>query len=132
MKVNFKQGIVRTKVVSNQPLFLEYDTQGYVNLIIDDVELIVTASDKTSNYLISEPVSMVNAWGPFNWDSNWGVEPANKTYYLYWDINLSSGEVSRGFTPYSCIVNQNYPAYPNVDQHWYDLTNNRMMVWSVS
>jgi hypothetical protein len=127
MKLNFRQGIVRSKLISNVPAFLEYNhNQGTVDLDISDPNLLITLAHKDVNYLIEESASVSHAWGPFVWNSQWGMEPANPSYFLYWDVNLSSGEVSRGFSPSAPMVTTNEPPTKSRGSHWYDLTKNQM------
>jgi hypothetical protein len=90
---------------------------------------VATAAYKTANYLLREPNNVPNAWGPFSWNSQWGTAPTHPVYYLYWDIDLASTLVTRGYTPFSLISSTSAPSNPSVSQHWFDLTNFVMKVW---
>ena len=133
MKLNFRQGLIKSRLLNNAPDFLQQNQNSlFVNINITSVPLIVTTSYGTTNYLIQEATSIANAWGPFQWNSYWGAQPSNVTYYLYWDINLATASISRGFTPYNPITSLSEPTLPAVDQHWYDLNTNITKVWNGS
>jgi hypothetical protein len=130
MKLNFRQGIVRAKQIAGSSVFLEYNPHhNTVDIDITDVTVLVSLSHKTSNYLHEELSSRSFAWGPFTWNSVWGVEPENVSYYLYWDINLSTGEVTRGYCPSSPIVSSREPSQKSAGNHWYDTSQNLMKVY---
>jgi hypothetical protein len=131
MRLNFRQGIVRARRASNQPDFLAINQgTGFISITITNPTLLVTAAHKDSNFLIQETVSVANAWGPFAWNPLWGNEPLNPSYYLYWDINLASGAITRGFTHSAPILRSTPPTTPSAkDTHWFDTSVNVMKVF---
>lgn len=131
MKLNFRQGIVRALQTNGNVDFLTYNpSQGTLSITILSVDVIVTASFRESNYLIQETTSQINAWGPFTWNSNWGEQPSVPNYYLYWDINLGTGQITRSYTPWPFIVATVAPTSPKIDQHWYDLNSFEIKFWN--
>lgn len=129
MRLNFRQGIVRALTVLGQPQFLEYDSIN--NAIVVDItseRLMVTAAYKSFNYLHEHRETTI-CWGPLVWNPVWGVQPSSWRYYLYWDWNRATGEVTYGYTPWARIVDSSPPAYPAIDQHWYDYSADIMRVW---
>ena len=125
MQLNFRQGL--DKAPTN---FLGYDSiHNSVDLSTANGNLLVTAAHHTKNFLIDERNTVSSAWGPLVWNNLWGVAPGTPTYFLYWDINISTGAVTRGFTPHSTIYATVPPVSPLVNQHWFDITNIVMNVW---
>lgn len=131
MKLNFRLGIVSSRDISGTPDFLEY-ASNYVSIDVTTKPVIVTALQGNSNYLIREPVSVSNAWGPLTWKPAWGAVPVNPEYVLYWDINQATGAVTRDYTRgwlFVPIVGTSAPVSPYVDQHWFDSVNNQLKYW---
>ena len=129
MRLNFRQGIIRALLVSGQPSYLEYNVvDNAVNITILSERLMVTAAYKDSNY-IHEHRETVIAWGPLEWNSAWGQQPALWKYYLYWDWNIATGQVSRGYTPWEPTHDGQQPLHPEIDQHWFDTSECVMKVW---
>lgn len=131
MRLHFRQGIARSRAVLGVPDFLTYNnTFSTVDVNITEPWLIVTAAFKDKNYLLEERANQSQSWGPFNWDSaHWGAEPSVPVYQLYWDVNLATGEVTKGFTPWAALYGTTQPANPRIDQHWFNLDENIMFVW---
>lgn len=131
MRLNFRQGLVIT-----QPTFLFYDTQyNHIDLeLIVNSSIIATACHKNRDFIIIENGDMVAAWGPMTWNLVWGAQPPTPsiTYYLYWDISLATGTITRSFTPRTPVISTFAPGSPLIDQHWFDLTNYIMNVWNGS
>ena len=120
MKLTFRQGIVRYEIDSARtPIFLRIN-HGFVDLIVNDTPTIFTIAHFEQDYLFSEPRTALNAWGPFE---------EGEDYYLYWDVDLLTGELSRGYTTVQPAYLPTAP-HPQVDLHWFDLTNTVMKVWS--
>ena len=134
MKINFRQGIQRAPLVSGQPSFLVYNSGNNTITVAIGTDLVrVTAAYKSLNYLIEEREDFVGAWGPFNWNPLWGPAPTSPfTSYLYWNISLATGEVTRGFTPHAPLYGATAPSTPAIDQHWFDTINFVMKVWDGS
>lgn len=117
MRVPFRQGIV-----SVPSTFLQ-QTGGGVSLTFPQTNtVIVTFADGGTNYLLTERATVANAWaGPF-------VSGIN--YWLYWDIDRRTGQRTFGHTRLEPVESSVAPLNPANDQHWFDTTTNRMMVWS--
>src|ERR1035437_873150 len=134
MKFNFRQGLLHAPLVSGHPAFMTYNTGTSRITISIGIDLVrATAAYGTYNYLIEERENAVDMWGPFDWNPSWGATPiGNYTLYLYWDINRATGLMSHGFSPRAPVFNLIEPSTPAVDQHWFDLNTNIMMVWDGS
>lgn len=133
MKLNFRQGIVKAPLVSGSPVFLSYNSG--LNCVALDASsglTRATAAFQERNYLIEERSSASNAWGPFAWNVAWGDEPLTPEYWLYWDISIATGLVTRGFTPLEPAYGDSAPTDPGVDQHWFDTITTTMKVWDGS
>lgn len=130
MKLKFRQGIVRCRIdtLTHQPDFLQYNSQSQcVNInIFNQVDLAVTFAHGTSDYLLEERLFRNNAWGTFQWQPHWGPEPLSYIYYLYWNIHLATGEVTRSYTPKIPSYGPTEPSYPQYDDHWFDTTDGYM------
>jgi len=145
MKISFRQGIVRCKVspISSTggvqtPLFLQLGSNGTsIDLIATQQEpAVVTVAHYGANYLIEETKNVTAAWGG-------GVAvtvgaakdivnsplAVNQTQYLYWDIDLATAVVRKGWTSLAPLITGLEPVNPIEDQHWFDLSTMRMRVW---
>lgn len=146
MKVSFRQGIIRCKMVpssggpSSTPtlLFLQANSNGSsVDLIASQQEpTVVNFSHYSVNYLAEETKSITSAWGGgvevipgAAKDINNSPMTSSGVQYLYWDIDLGTGALRRGWTDKGLILSNIEPVNPLDDQHWYDLATNRMRVW---
>lgn len=126
MLLNFRQGIARYQTdVSATPTFLQKSAGAgnFIDLLVSPDPTVVVFAHRTANYIVEETKSVVHAWGPL-------VGAA--TVYLYWDINLVTGEVSRGYTTLPPIYSGSSPSSPAVDQHWFDTTETVMRIWNGS
>jgi len=126
MRLNFRQGLVIV-----HPNFIVYDIgHNTVDITLNpNSSITATATYKTKDFLIVEN-NDTNAWGPMVWKPTWGIQPGLITYYLYWDISLATGTVTRGYTPHQVVYSTVPPVSTPTDQHWYDLSVNVMKVWS--
>lgn len=125
MKINFRQGVHQAP-----PSYLTYN--GGTDMVMLNVgsELVrVTGAHGAVNYLHEERSDTSNAWGPMIWNVSWGSYPGPFTSYLYWDFNLATGVVTRGFTYLPVIVSYTEPVSPSTDQHWFDLNLTTMKYW---
>lgn len=130
MRLDFRQGIARSRAHLGAPDFLTYNnTFSTVDVNITTPWLIATAAFKNQDYLIEERANQSQSWGPFSWDPRWGEAPPVVTYQLYWDINLATGAITKGYTPWAPTYGDNPPATPRIDQHWFDISENVMYVW---
>lgn len=125
MKLNFKQGIVRRQTdIANNPTFLQkHSLSGdYIDLIVSPDPTILNFSHRDSNYTIEENKTILKAWGP--------VMPIGQTQWLYWDISLLDGALTRGYTILPLLITSSEPLAPSPDQHWFDLNTNQWKVWN--
>jgi hypothetical protein len=122
-------------------LFIQPSSKGTtVDLFASQQEpTVVSFAHYGANYLAEESRNVTSAWGG-------GVEavigaskdinnsPLDKfgIQYLYWDIDLSTGAVRRGWTDKALIVSATEPVNAPNDQHWFDLSKNVMKVRRVT
>jgi hypothetical protein len=101
-----------------------------IDLIVSPDPTVFTAAHYSANYLFEESRTIVGAWGSDALGSTNGpLTATGQTQYLYWDINLATGELTRGWTLIPPIVNPIEPSNPLPDTHWFDTTNTRMRVF---
>ena len=131
MKITFRQGIVRRQSNMTAPNFLRRSntTTTSIDLVISPDPVIFTAAHYAANYLFEESKSIDGAWGSGALGSTNGPMVPNEWQYLYWDINLATGELTRGWTSFAPIVSATEPTNPVNDQHWFDVVNSRMRVF---
>ena len=123
MKLSFRQGIARyqTDITAN-PIYLQHSANGsFIDLIVSPDPTVIAFAHRTANYIIEESKTVTQAWGPFS---------GTTTQYLYWDINMLSGQMTRGFTAHPPIYAGNAPTTPVNDQHWFNTTKAVMSVWN--
>lgn len=126
MKLSFRQGIARYQTdVSSNPIFLQRSAGAgnFIDLIVSPDPTMIVFSHHEANYIIEELKTIISAWGPIN---------NTQTTYLFWDINLLTGAVTRGTTLFPPMYTGTPTSSPTVDQHWYDTTENVMRVWNGS
>lgn len=123
MYLTFRQGIARrqTDVFGSQTFLKKSSDGAFIDLIVSPDPTVLIFSHKDSNYIITERKTVKNAWGPF---------PAQGTKYLYWDLSLLDGSLTRNFSLFEPLYTQGEPANPSLDQHWFDLSTFVMKVWS--
>jgi PKD repeat protein len=124
MRLNFSQGILRHQSDSNgNPTFLQRNGQ-YVDLTVSPTPTVLLFAHKSTTYVVEETKTILAAWGPFS----------STQRYLYWDLNLLSGELTRNSTAVSPVYSSAAPISPVVDQHWFDTDPNVNMfrVWTGS
>ena len=130
MKINFIQGTVVAPLTSGVPDFLVYNPgNDTITINVGTTLVRVTAAYGDANYLHEERVNSTSAWGPFNRNLAWGSDPGAFTAYLYWDFNLSTGQVTSGFTPFPQVTSYTAPVSPGVSQHWFNKYTNQMSYW---
>jgi len=124
VRLTFRQGIVRHQVdVASNPIFLQRSAGAgnTIDLIVSPTPTIVAFAHRSANYIIEEVRTVKSAWGPFS---------GTQTTYLYWDINMLTGVLTRGTTVAPPIYAGTPPANPIIDQHWFDTTETVMRVWN--
>jgi len=121
MRVNFRQGIVKYRQTGATQQFLLQTGTG-VNLLAESDPTIVAVAHGDANYLITESYDVIDAWlGPF---------VGGTDYYLFWDLNIITGQMTRGHTTVAPIVSASAPTSPVIDQHWFDVPSAKMRVWN--
>lgn len=121
MRLTFRQGISRYQTdVYATASFLQKNGE-FVDLIVSPDPTIIIFAHKAATYIIEESKTVLTAWGPFT---------GSATRYLYWDINLLDGSLTRGYTAFAPIYSTVEPTNPSADQHWFDKTNHQMKVWT--
>jgi hypothetical protein len=132
MIISFRQGIVRTANILNGPNWLQKTSLNgtSVDLNVAQEPIVLTFSHYGTNYLYEETTSIQGAWGTSALGTNNGPMAATgQTQYLYWDVALDTGELTRGWTALPPIIAGVEPPNATDDQHWYDTTNFRMRVF---
>lgn len=121
MKTNFRQGIARYQTDAlSTPIFLQKNGD-FIDLIVAPDPTIIIFAHRSANYVVEEVRTVPRAWGPF---------AHNITTYIYWDINLVTGDLTHGATTKPPIYSASSPSNPDVDQHWFDTERTTMFVWS--
>lgn len=119
MKLNFSQGVVRHQTDANgNPTFLQR-SGSFVNLVVSPTPTILAFMHHGSTYIVEELKTVSNAWGPIS-----------SPQYLYWDVNLLNGTLTRGMTALSPVYSSASPVSPLLDQHWFDTDTQVMCVWT--
>lgn len=131
MDLSFRQGIVRHQTALNGPAWLQKTSSSgsTVDLNANQEPTIVAFAHGSANYLVEEVQSVSGAWGGSHANSNNGPLPTGETSYLYWDIDLATGALSRGWTRVPWIATTSEPLNPINDLHWFDLNRNVMRVY---
>jgi len=124
-RFNFRQGLVRFQTDNaNNPTFLQAVNGGsQIALVVSpDPTVITFAHGPTGNYTHQERQTIDPAWeGPF---------VNNVDYWLYWDLNLKTGERTFGHTLLQPVTAAFPPPGPQTDQHWFDLNTTTMKVYN--
>lgn len=82
---------------------------------------IIVFAHKNADYVFEEVKTVKNAWGPFT---------GNQTFYLYWDVDLLTAQLTRGVTALPPMISGTAPVSPALDQHWFDTQSTVMKVWN--
>jgi len=132
MQLSFRQGIIRYQTPLSGPTLLQPTPLNPTSvdlLVVPGFPVLVTFAHLTANYIISENNTVTGAWGSGTVGSTNGPLPMNLTEYLYWDIDLGSGALTRGWTLLAPIYSINPPPHPQNGQMWFDLVNTVWNVW---
>lgn len=125
MQLNFRQGVARhQKDVNGNPVFLQRSGasgQFFIDLVVQPDPTIIVFAHKSATYIVEEVKTVAQAWGPLI---------GSNTKYLYWDVNLLTGALTRGFTVYPALYTSAPSPNPQPDQHWFDTNANQMRVWN--
>jgi len=120
-KFNFRQGIARAQTDSTKNLSFLKKHGKYLDLIVQPDPTVFVIAQGDYNYMFTENVTVPNAWGPFN---------VNINYWLYWDVDLISGKLTRGITELQPFTDSAAPMRPKKDQHWFDTSEMVMKIWN--
>jgi len=119
VKLNFRQGIVRHQTdVSGNAIFLQRSTASggqFIDLIVSPDQTILSFAHRASTYIVEELRTVPRAWGPLS-------GPGTK--YLYWDLSLMTGTLTRSITLLPPIYTSSAPTAPAPDQYWFDTVEN--------
>lgn len=116
MLLHFRQGIVEAQI----PTFFRV-TYPSVDLVVTDTNTTIAFAAGEKDYLYTEQISVANAWGPLYL----GIDQ-----WLYWDLDIRTGNRTFGITTVEPVVAAVAPIAPATDQHWFDTSANEMKVWS--
>jgi hypothetical protein len=140
MWITFREGIVRTPNILTGPAWLAKTSLNATSVDLTvppgSGAVLITFAHYEANYIYQEEVSVPGAWGngvpgASGFVNNGALPTDGTNAYLYWDIDLGSGGLSRGWTSVPPIVTSEQPTNPVVDQHWFDLIKKRMRVFTV-
>ena len=117
MRISFRQGVVNAStgflVPNGSAVNLVVPPRGYVAF---------TAADQDTDYLVKEQASVSNAWaGPFQPGTN---------YWLFWDINVTTGALTRGATTIEPVAGATPPLSPVDGKHWFNTVTNVHSVYN--
>lgn len=122
-RFNFRQGIARRQQdgAGNGSNLQPSNGGSYVDLIVSPDPTVFITAHYDVNYMFSENASVTKAWGPF---------VSGTDYWLYWDVDFITGELTRGYSLFEPVHGSTPPASPLADQHWFDSNETVMKVWT--
>lgn len=123
MKVTFRQGIARYQTdINASPTFLQRSAStNSIDLVVSPDPTVIIFAQRNANYVFEEVKTVRNAWGPFS---------GSQTWYLYWDVDGATAQLTRGATLLPPIISAIAPPTPQLDQHWFDVQEMVMRVWN--
>lgn len=121
MTDKIRQGIIEHQEL---PRFITKSNTNVINFNTEQSPTIVSLAHGDTDYLLIEDTSIASAWsGPFETGSY---------YWLYWDIDLETSERTFGHTQVEPSFGETLPPSPVLDEHFFDLNINKMLVWDGS
>ena len=131
MKIEFRQGIIRHQTSLSGVGWLQKTSLSgnTIDLNAQTEPVIFTAAHYGANYLFEESHTVIGAWGSGTPGSNNAALTPGEQHWLYWDIDLATGGLSRGWTKIAPFISATEPTSPVHDSHWFDLVNTRMRVF---
>jgi hypothetical protein len=132
MRINFRQGIVRHQTSLSGPQWIQKTSLSgnSIDINAQTEPVIITFAHYGANYIFEESRSVVGAWGTGpHGSTNAPLTALGVTQYLYWDVDLATGALTRGWTLLNPVIAAAEPPNPANDQHWFDMTNTRMRVF---
>ena len=122
MRISFRQGIVNHQTDTfGTPTFLDVNA-GFVSLLTNNDVTVVSFIHGQKDYLYTERLNQINAWGPFG---------AND-YWLYWQLNPVTGLREFGHTNLVPVIASDPPPSPGTGQMWFNPVINMWYEWSGS
>jgi len=120
--LNFRQGIARRQEDgTGNPNNLQPSNGGsWVDLIVSPDPTIFVFAHQDVDYMQTENATVAKAWGPFT---------SGTDYWLYWDVDFLTGELTRGYTTVEPTYGNTEPAHI-IDKHWFDTSTYLMKVWT--
>ena len=121
MKIPYTQGLIKAQVDNStlkNPIFLS-KTGNYINLNVTTTPFMGVIAHKNKGYLIVEQMPINRAWGPI---------PAELTW-LYIDINMTTGAITRGFTNQNIAFGTSLPTVSVSGSHFYKTDSQQMFVY---
>lgn len=124
-RFNFRQGIARRQQDSggNPNNLLPTNGGSWIDLIVSPDPTVFVIAHYDVDYMFTENATISQAWGPFT---------AGTDYWLYWDVDFRTGELTRQITTLEPVSGNTPPPSPMPDQHWFDTTEVTMKVWTGS
>jgi hypothetical protein len=115
MNLNYRQGLISFQQSGSQPLFLlPSSTAGHLDLSVSPTPLIGTIAHGSSDYLLKFDATIPAAFGPL---------VSGQNNYLYLELNVISGEITRGITTLEPVHSTTEPTgTPGL--MWFDLNAN--------
>jgi hypothetical protein len=132
MQVSFRQGIIKRQTALSAPDFLRKTslTGASIDLVVTSDPTLITIAHYHADYLFEESKTVIGAWGAGQPGSiNGPLAATGQTQYLFWDVNLETGNLSYGWTLVPPIISATEPTLPLNDTHWFDLATTRMRVY---
>lgn len=124
MKIPYTQGLIKAQVDNSTlktPIFLS-KTGNYINLNVTTTPFMGVIAHKNKGYLIVEQMPINRAWGPI---------PAELTW-LYIDINIVTGAITRGFTNQNFAFGTSLPTIGVSGSHYYKTDSQQMFVYQTN
>jgi hypothetical protein len=132
VKISFREGIIRHQTPISGPDWLQKTSLSgnSIDLNASTEPTVITFAHYGANYLFEENRTVVGAWGGGAVGSvNGPLVAHGQTQFLYWDVDLATGALTRGWTLVPPIISSTEPTSPQADTHWFDLINARMRVF---
>lgn len=119
MKAKFRQGIIKYQ---RTPSFLQLSEEKNITLDCSRTDVLLNFCYGKSNYLFYEKNTISNAWElPKKFTGGW----------LYWDIDINSGERTFGVTFFDPFITSK-PTTPEYNQMFFDRKNTTYYYWNNS
>lgn len=117
MKILFRQGIISKPELPS----MLYVDDGAVHLRTGGKPIILAFAHGERDYIHTIEESVDSAW----------VLPSGDCW-VYWDIDQTTGQLTYGITTDSSPLYYDWtaPLSPTIGQHFYNLSDNKMRVWS--